>query len=52
LTSRKAKWMMTQADTLEVRTLFKKYNFFEYENSNTFSSKSVKKELIITNYSV
>jgi DNA adenine methylase len=50
LTSRKVKWMMTQIDTPEVRILFKKYNFFEYENSNTFSINSVKKELIITNY--
>jgi DNA adenine methylase len=52
LTSRKVKWMMTQIDTSEVRTLFKKYNFFEYENTNHFIGKLNKKELIITNYSV
>lgn len=50
LTSRKVKWMMTQIDTVEIRELFKKYNFFEYLNTNTFSTKSIKKELIITNY--
>jgi DNA adenine methylase len=51
LTSRKVKWMMTQIDTPEVRILFKKYNFFEYENTNHFIGKLNKKELIITNYS-
>lgn len=50
LTNRKVKWMMTQIDTLEVRELFKKYNFFEYDNANRFTGKKIKKELIITNY--
>lgn len=50
LTSRKVKWMMTQIDTKEIRELFKKYNFFEYINSNGFVNRIKKKELIITNY--
>lgn len=51
LTSKNVKWMMTQIDTMEVRNLFKKYNFYEYDNSNTYSVKKSSKELIITNYS-
>lgn len=50
LTSKKVKWMMTQIDTKEVREIFKNYNFFEYNNPNSFINKSIKKELIITNY--
>jgi DNA adenine methylase len=50
LTSKKVKWMMTQIDTVQVRELFKKYNFFQYDNTNGFMGKAVKKELIITNY--
>lgn len=50
LTGKNVKWMMTQIDTKEVRELFKKYNFFEYSNTNGFVNKGNKKELIITNY--
>jgi DNA adenine methylase len=50
LTSKKVKWMMTQIDTEQVRELFKKYNFFQYDNTNHFVGKATKKELIITNY--
>jgi DNA adenine methylase len=45
------KWMMTQIDTQQVRHLFKKYKFKIYINkSNYGSAKTLKKELVITNY--
>jgi DNA adenine methylase len=51
LDKKQVKWMMTQIDTVQIRTLFKGYNFNEYSSKTTFNGKSnVKKELIITNY--
>jgi DNA adenine methylase len=45
------KFMMTQIDTIQVRNLFKKYNFKNYINNSNFNnSKTTKKELVITNY--
>lgn len=51
LTIKGVKWMMTQIDTIQVRSLFKKYNFKEYTNNLSLNGSSFpKKELIITNY--
>ena len=51
LDSRGVKWMMTQVDTLQVRSLFKGYNFYTYINTNSMGlTKSSKQEVIITNY--
>ena len=51
LDKRKVKWLMTQADTKQVRTIFKEYiikTFSVYR----ISSKSYKTELLIMNYTL
>lgn len=49
LDSRKVKWMMTQADTLEIKKLFKDYTTRTFKVYR-FGSKSYVDELVITNY--
>jgi DNA adenine methylase len=45
------KWMMTQIDTIQVRTLFEGYKFKQYINKSSFGiKKNNKREVIITNY--
>lgn len=49
LDKRGVKWLMTQADTQEIKTIFKEYNIKEYSVYRAISKK-YKKELIIMNY--
>lgn len=49
LDKRGVKWLMTQADTHDVRTIFQEYNIKEYSVYRAIS-KTYKKELIIMNY--
>lgn len=49
LNKKGVKWMMTQADTKEINTLFKDYNIYEYKVYRSFSGV-YKNEIIITNY--
>jgi DNA adenine methylase len=45
------KWLMTQIDIIQIRNLFKNYNMKIYNNDSNYRGiRSVKKELIITNY--
>jgi DNA adenine methylase len=51
LDKKQVKWMMTQIDTVQVRSIFKDYKFIEYDNSSSYRGiNKVKKELIIKNY--
>ena len=51
LDKKQVKWMMTQIDTIQVRNIFKNYNFKSYVNNSNFNNfETLKKELIITNY--
>lgn len=51
LTRLNVKWLMTQADTIEMRSLFENYNIKSYSNNSSYRhSKNVKNELVITNY--
>ena len=51
LTKKKVLWMMTQADTPQVRALFKGYSFFEYINKSGFGNGvRYLKEIVVMNY--
>lgn len=49
LDKRGVKWLMTQADTQDIKTIFKEYNIKEYSVYRAVS-KQYKKEFIIMNY--
>lgn len=49
LDAKEVKWLMTQADTLEVRKLFQKYDIREYLVFRS-RSQTYKNELVIRNY--
>jgi len=53
LDKKQVKWMMTQIDNVQVRNIFKKYKFIEYDNGSRFNNSSIsigKNEVLITNY--
>jgi DNA adenine methylase len=49
LDKKKVKWLMTQADTKDVKNIFKEYNIKKFEVYRRVSKKYIN-ELIITNY--